>query len=440
VRGLCARPKRTPRAAASGVRPSCYDEAVAEHGDAENIWFIRRHDDLFEQAGFSRALREKAVHALAELYTPSVLKQLRTGADQEFSAPIFGIGWPLLVVPFLEVGLDLCEVGFAAAAPLAKRLFVPNQFRDAAFELRVWASLHRSGYTVTRVQETQAKTPDYLVKRDGLDVDLEVKMVNESAADDLADEINRSVAETIDVVPGFALRLLGDQQLGARLLDSRLHAALRVESERIVAAFGQTVESVRQHGRPGRYPVTGYGFVEADATRTHPRLTPDLFPQQSDEKKAQRVLRLLRDAKLQATRERPLVAVVGIFHRANPVVVEQELRAQVTRDGKCLQPLELVVLVEMMRNNTTDYSAMRLCYPIPVRRGRTLTQAQRRIAAAAGGSFRGPAKEIRASLPGEQGITLGPARRATTRVLLKQLSADPAAPIRVNPLDPENTD
>src|SRR5216684_3987889 len=105
------------------------------------------------------------------------------------------------------------------------------------------------------------------------------------------------------------------------------------------------------------------------------------------------------------------------------------------RDGKCLQPLEMVVLVEMMRNNTTDYSATRLCYPIPVRNGRSLTHAQRRLAAAAGGSFRGPAEEIRASLPGEQGITLGPARRATMKVLLKQLSADSAAPIRFNPLD-----
>ena len=425
--------------ASGGVRPSCYDETVAEHDSAENIWFLRGHDDLFEQAGFSRALREKAVHALAELYAPSVLERLRGGRAREFYAPIFGIGWPLRVVAFLEVGVDLSEVGLSAAAPLAKRLLVPDQFRDAAFELRVWASLHRLGYAVTRVAETQAKTPDYRVTRDGLDVDLEVKMVNESAADELADEINRALADAIDVIPGLALRLLGNEQIGARLLDPRSHEALRAEGEQVVAAFRQTVESIRQHGRPGRYPVTGYGFVEADATQTHPRLTPDLFPQQSDEKKAQRVLRLLRGAKLQATRKRPLVAVVGIFYQANPVVVEQELRAQVRRDGKCLQPLEMVVLVEMMRNNTTDYSATRLCYPIAVRNGRNLTHARRRLAAAAAGSFRGPAEEIRASLPGEQGITLGPARRATTRVLLKQLSADPTAPIRFNPLDPEGT-
>jgi len=424
----------------SVVRRSCYDDGVAEQDDTENMWFLRGHDALFEQAGFSRPLREKAVHALAALYTPPVLEQLRAGSEREFYAPIFGVGWPLLVVAFLEVGLDLCEVGLPAATPLSKRLLVPDQFRDAAFELRVWASLHRSDYAVTRVQETQAKTPDYLVKRDGMDVDLEVKMVNESAADDLADEINKSVADAVDVTPGLALRLLGSEQIGAKLLDPRLHEDLRAERDRIVVAFQQTVESIREHGGPGRYPVAGYGFVEANATQTHPRLTPDLFPQQSDEKKAQRVLRLLRNAKLQATRKRPLVAVVGIFHQANPVVVEQELRAQVRRDGQCLQPLEMVVLVEMMRNNTTDYSATRLCYPIPVRNGRSLTHAQRRLAAAAGGSFRGPAEEIRASLPGEQGITLGPARRATTKVLLKQLSADSAAPIRFNPLDPEGTD
>src|SRR5205823_1182475 len=118
------------------------------------MWFLRGHDDLFEQAGLSRSLREKAVQALAALYTPPVLERLKA-ADRDFSASIFGLGWPLHFVAFLEVGLDVSDLGVLPTIPLAKRLLVPDQFRDAAFELRVWASLHRSGYAVTRIQESQ---------------------------------------------------------------------------------------------------------------------------------------------------------------------------------------------------------------------------------------------------------------------------------------------
>ena len=411
---------------------------MAQSDDSANMWFRRGHDALFEGAGFSPALRAKAAGALAALYTPDILQRIRSDSGNDaFFQPLFGLGWPLNAVAFLEVGLDLSEVSFEAAGPLLRRLLVPAQFRDAAFELRVWASLRRSGYAVLRVQEGQTKTPDYLVKRDGVEVDLEVKFVNESAADDLADEINDRVAEAVDVVHGFALHLYGDDTLGARLLDARQHAGLKAESDDIVRAFHAAVEEIRARRIPGRYPVSNYGLVTADLTETHPRLTPDLFPQQSDEKKAQRVLRLVRDAKQQATGHRPLVAVVGIFHQANPVVVEVELRTQVRRDGKCLQPVELVVLVAMVRNNTSDYTATRLCYPIAVRNGRQPTQAQLRLARAASGSYRGPAELIRASLPGEQGMSLGPARRATTRVLLQQLSADPTTPITFSPLNPE---
>lgn len=101
-----------------------------------------RRDLLFEKAGFSRSLRQKAVQALSSVYTPIVLQALRTGPDRDFVAPIFGFGWPLLVISFLEVGVDLHEIGASALEAFRKRLLVPRQFRDAAFELRVWATVH----------------------------------------------------------------------------------------------------------------------------------------------------------------------------------------------------------------------------------------------------------------------------------------------------------
>jgi len=64
-------------------------------------------------------------------------------------------------------------------------------------------------------------------------------MINESAADDLADEINRSVADAVDVVPGLALHLLGSDELGARLLDPRSHQELRVDRDKIAARFSR---------------------------------------------------------------------------------------------------------------------------------------------------------------------------------------------------------
>src|SRR5712691_11574741 len=42
----------------------------------KNIWFLREHDDLFEQADFPRALRERAARSLSALYTPEVCRVL----------------------------------------------------------------------------------------------------------------------------------------------------------------------------------------------------------------------------------------------------------------------------------------------------------------------------------------------------------------------------
>jgi len=388
----------------------------------------------------TRALRERAARSLSALYTPEVCRVLRTDPkDGSLIAPLFGGGWPLAVMHLLEVGLDLDEVTLVGAGPVTKRLLVEDQFRDAAFELRVWASLCREGYSVTRVREGQAKTPDYVVKRDGLEVDVEVKMANESDPDNLAADINSHVASIVDVIPGLALRFVGDEALGARLLDRSCHQSLKEQREAIAGAFRAAAQAIKQSGSaPGRYAVPGLGEVQARATSGHPSLTPDLFPQQSDEKKAQRVLRQIRSAAQQASKRRPLVCVVGVFHKANLVAVEHELRGCVARDGKSLQPCEMVVLVDMVRNNLSDYSSTRLSYPLAVRKNRELTKAQLRLARAAAGSHRGPAELIRGTRPGETGLPLGPTRRATTKVLLRQLSADPTSPIAFSPLDVED--
>src|SRR5438552_6815085 len=104
-------------------------------------WFLREANDLFEKADFSFDLRRKAASALARLYPPELCKRMRAQDDMRLVHPLFAAAWPLVITHLLEVGLDLGDCGCWYDEALIGRLRQVSEFSEAAFKLRVRASL-----------------------------------------------------------------------------------------------------------------------------------------------------------------------------------------------------------------------------------------------------------------------------------------------------------
>jgi len=257
--------------------------------------FLTSGHELLDQAGFSLERRKRAAIALALLFPADLCRKMHEAEDFGLVLPLFAPTWPLMVSYLLEVGIDLADADPWKDDQLIQRLRTTPEFDEAAFELRVRASLVRSGYAVQKIPEATHRTPDFLVQRDGLDCELEVKFANSSALEKFVrDRASPALMHGMNHVNGFKFKLFGDELLEDKALDAEGLRELELDLPNMVRAFADAGKSIEGAPRVGKFDVPGYGFIEVEAA-SHglAEISPLVFPEQDDRKRARRVFDLI---------------------------------------------------------------------------------------------------------------------------------------------------
>lgn len=388
-----------------------------------DAWFLRGVDDFFEKADFSLDRRKKAGAALARLYPPELCQRMRAQEDMGLVYPLFSAPWPLMISHLLEVGLDLADPGCWEDEALIGRLRQVSEFSEAAFELRVRASLGRNGYLVRKIPERGTSTADFLVQRGALACELEVKFPNSSALDRFVrTKASPALMHAMQEVNGFALKLFGDEQLEDRALDPEGLKAIEHDLPNMVSAFAKVSAEIAAAPHVGRFDVPGYGYIEVEpVTQGLAEVSPLVFPEQDEAKRARRVFSLISKslAKRQFSGKVPGVYVVGVFRRAKLPLVENAMWEWAGKPNRSLRPTHMVVLVDNIK--TDEFRFTQIAYPICARHHRQLTKAQLRLAKAAGGDCHGVAKLARRTRTGERGLELDTSRREETLVKVAEV-------------------
>ena len=380
-------------------------------------WFLRP-SKTFDEALFSLAQRLRAANALARLYPPVWCADARGTPQFGLVAGLFASAWPLAISPLLQVGIDLDDAGAFCDDSLIGRLRSANEFPEAAFELRVRASLARNGYQVSKVEESDSSTPDLVVRKDGFVREVEVKYPNQSSLDSFVDRIaSPALMNGVPEANGFVLKLHGSTALHAKALHPDGLRALERDLPNMVAAFREVALAIGSEPHTGTFDVEGYGYIQVEpANRGISEISPLIFPEQDDAKRARRVCSLMTKSlrKRQFSGKAPGIFVVGVFRRAKLSMVEDELWAWASKDGRSLQPTHMVVLVDNFKS--APYRFTQIAYPFCTRRKRSLTKADLRFAAAAAGWCMGNAELFGRARRGDPWLELSTQRRNVSSV------------------------
>jgi len=393
-------------------------------------WFMGENRQL-DQWGYSIAVRRRAIAGLARIYTPDVCRAIRDEDIKTAFGPIISLfvpGWPGLVVPLLDLGLNLDVVeSISPNDRLGKRLTRRAEFTSAAFEIRIWASLKRGRYPVERIPEGSDATPDFLVEVGAQLYDIEVKLAHQSDADEADADLSERLRFALPHIPRLHLRLEGTAELAARVLDAEERPELRAEFDRIVSAFARVAEEIkRAGGTPGVYDVPPYGAIYAVLEPGHGSISSEVLPDLPARKKAARVARLVRrEAMPQLRGERPGIVVVGVFRSADVNLVEDALLGDGTQpvDHRCCRAVVLVDHVKPPNSGPED--GFPVVYPFSTSRLVQLDRAELALATVLGADVRRRAQLIDRAAPGEAGFALDSSRRVVTSVCVGQAAYEP---------------
>jgi hypothetical protein len=387
-------------------------------------WFLRGEDDHFVAMGFPLAARRDAAANLARLYTPTVCRAIREDPVSGYGMVIFLFHcyWPGLLVPLLEVGRDLGVVAPWDDTGLLTRLTKRNEFYEAAFELRVLASLRRRGYRSERVPEDPPrKTPDLRVQIGTEWHDVEIKAVHPSPIDDAAETLHERLMMRNLLVPGLRLTLLGGEELRRRATHEL--AGVLKEADAIADAFAETASDIRATRKPGDYPVPGYGLIHAVPGPRFGSVTPMVMPDLSQRRRIVKAMRLARRATEQLKTRRG-ITLIGVWHSANLLRLAERIRAEARERPTEFRTTHMVVLVDSVTDEKREYGygSIPVALPVQVHERRQLTKAQLRFAKAAAGDGGRDSTFVRAAKPGERGVALRTTRLPHTAVSLGSAS------------------
>jgi len=389
-------------------------------GDAdlskEVPWFLTGHDAEFEELGFPRERRERAFRGLLKLYPPEVCREIRDGGKYDLGIVLllFMPYFPSMVDDLLEVGCDVEAVQPWHDHNLLHRLRRWDGYPEAALELKVQANLARAGIKAERVPESpRRKTPEFRIAGERDDLLVEVKLVNNPHLHELAKELGSAIQCRTGSIAGFNLRLLGNESLSERALDYAQHAALLGEQDAIATAFSSCVDRLRQSGCvPGTFDAPPYGCVVATQEPGLGSVTADPLPDLPDEKRAARVVRLIKEAAAQLTAGQG-IAVIGLYHAADPFLVEDVLRREEKREPRIFGRCRSVVLCDRL-DGPGEYDSTPVFFAFPGRAYRSVTKEHLRLAEIVAGDERRRARHLPRPEEGQPRIRLDTKRRRMT--------------------------
>jgi len=335
------------------LQPDPNDKFFGDGNWAENAWFMETAFDAeFERLGWGRPRRERAFRGLAQLFTPEEVQRIDVRWRGGLVLDLMGHRrWPHLVVPLLEVGLDIDEVQPWEDTGLVTRLRLRESAHLAAFELRSWANLKRSGLHFERIREKPpSKTPDFRVQLDGRWFVVECKVCDVSEAEDVSEEWwLGSVPFRADVmIDGYDAAIQPSNEYALLNRTAAGRTRLRAEMDLIRAAFMRAAAQARAApSPPASVEVPPFGRLSYRKTADGSTGSEDYFVASlTPEQEATRVRRQVRDALDQMKGySEPGVPVIAAPYGLPAAVAVVELRADREREPSAYAQCGFIVLV-----------------------------------------------------------------------------------------------
>lgn len=423
----------------------------------EDPWFLGADggwEPEWNALGLPLEKREIAAKALRKVFPPEICRAIREGSFDRYG-PVLGlfgvVRTPGLVAHLLDLGLDASLAKPWEDPALLHRLHWRNMHDEAAFEVRVQAALLRAGFDAQRVPETpEEKRRDLDVRKEGASYEVEVKLVNEPDLNEVAKDLQHVFSTSELVVPGLHLELRGSDALAEQALDATRLPSLQGQLREVVREFSECADRIRSAPAPGRYVAGEVGHIIAIPGPQHGSFTNLTLPELSEEKKASRVVRRMRDGLDQLTGNDTGVLVVGVFHAAHPFLVERQAQLRAKSDDRW-KKCRMVVLVDNFPP-PPDLGVSDMQIPVTHAFSphiyRSLRPREIELALAAGGTHQRSAFPIGSPRSGHFAITMNTRRspvtvRSSGRISLEagasvQISIDGFGNTRVEHLPPES--
>ncbi len=397
------------------------------HGDwSEDPWFLRPGVGWYEEwraLGLLPDARQMAVEGLKRIFPPEVCRKIREDSSFRLYGPVISlfdaVRFPGLVAPLLELGLDSLVAKPWEDASVLHRLHQRDQHDEAVFEVRVHAALLRAGYTVERVRETpDERTCDFLATKKGRTFEVEVKLLNSPELDRVAEDLNRLLMTRDLTIPGLHLTLRGSESLAEQVLSDA--AGVRARLTTIADAYEAVAARLHQELVPGTYAVEEYGSIVASSRQGQGSMTDLTLPDLPEEKKARRVLRIIRRGLTQLPGKHTGVLVVGLFRFAQPFRVEQ-LASEAAKEVDGYSRCQMIVLCDSL-TDADDGSRVRTTRPVfhafSPRPYRHLRKGELELAKTLASTRMRPAAQLRPARPGDFAVTMPTTRPARSQVSL----------------------
>lgn len=351
--------------------PNCFSPTeIREHfrGGAwdQPAWFLSP-SKLLDDAGFPLDLRKTAAAELQWLYPPNVCREVLASGKGPSLSPLFWLnGWS--VCPLLAVGLDIAVVGRFDDRKLIAGLRSRDDFESAATELSVWANLKRARFDFDRLLTSQAKTPDFRVCADHRLHRLEVKKLRESDYEALRRRASLAVLSAV-ASTGLLPRRLGVLRPTPGWLEVLDSGNLKAVEEKIPALVREARVAFQaakaSGGAPGRYcggPHLVFDLEESE--RPQGAMSEELLPDETPVRRAERAVRLVRDACNQL-RDGVGVVVVDVGDSVHPMRLRETLLGREEGHPVRFSSCETVIVRGIGMNQYGEPTQYAL--PIPLR-------------------------------------------------------------------------
>lgn len=349
------------------LSPSDIDERWRGGAWDEPAWFLS-DSRLLDDAGFPIHLRRTAARELQWLYGPEVCRRLLgNGNGAVVTELFFQVGWS--ICPLLEVGLDVSMVGRFTDNKLLADLRSTDDFLSAATELSVWANLRRHGFDVERVPTGDGKTPDFKVFAGHRLHRLEVKKFHESEYERFRSWLSMELEMEVVRAAAFSNRVSVLRPTAK--WEEAVRAGSLAAMEQAVPELAREVRTavdraVASAGAIGRYDGGALLFLEIEAASDFPNgsAIEELLPPETPERRADRALRLVRDASDQL-RAGVGIVVVDVGEAVDPMRVRETLVAKEQGHPVRFSSCETVIVRGVAFNRFGEPT--RYAHPIPLR-------------------------------------------------------------------------
>lgn len=314
-------------------------------------WFLHADYQYWREMGLTRSRRRQALRGLIRLYPPAIRNRLRDSPEGwRLLAPLLICVSPGAVVPLLQVGLAVDELGCGCPRNLLERLRSDASFSDAALELRVWANLQRFKALPHReLPGRDGKNADFgVLGPEGLFA-IEVKRLHEAQVDRVARAAEKELepCALLDMATaGSRVTIRGTGELRRLPMSRPGRAKLEGRTEALRGRLSAVVRCPVPRA-PSRVSLgDGIEMIVESAPESLGEIVLDLFDESDDERRAGRIVEKVAEAAEQLHDGATGIVLIDTGNRSNPALVVRAMRAALREHRRCeeLRRVSLVVL------------------------------------------------------------------------------------------------